>query len=174
MGAIDRIIYSVGDKEVLPILSDGIKKLLEKPDWRYQYTAIMALSQVGEYMEDVTHISSIIDMIANYLHHENPMLRYASCHAIGQISDDMQPKFQETYGETLYPKLVQLLADPVPRVISHAAAALTNFLEGMKYDKASPYVNQLMEMLIQHSTNGISLVKESCLSTVSSVAEMCG
>ena len=60
MGAIDRIIYSVGDKEVLPILSEGIKGLLANPDWRYQYTAVMALSQVGEYMEDVSHISSII------------------------------------------------------------------------------------------------------------------
>lgn len=45
-------------------------------------------------MEDVTHISSIIEMIANYFGSDNAMLRYASCHAIGQISDDMQPKFQ--------------------------------------------------------------------------------
>lgn len=101
------------------------------------------------------------------------MLRYASCHAIGQISDDMQPKFQETYGADLYPKLVHLLSDPVPRVIAHASAALTNFLEGMKYEQAAPHVDHMMEMLIQHSSNGISLVKESCLSTISSVAEMC-
>lgn len=47
MGAIDRIIFSVGDKEVLPILSEAIKHLLENQDWRYQYTAVMALSQVG-------------------------------------------------------------------------------------------------------------------------------
>lgn len=47
MGAIDRIIYSVGDKQVLPILSDTIRELLKNPDWRYQYTSIMALSQIG-------------------------------------------------------------------------------------------------------------------------------
>ena len=94
MNAIDRVIYSVGDKEVLPILSEAIKGLLTQPDWRYQYTAVMALSQIGEYIEDVSHISSIIEMIGGYLGSDNPMLRYASCHAIGQISDDMQPKFQ--------------------------------------------------------------------------------
>ena len=44
----------------------------------------------------------------------------------------------------------------------------------MKYEKASAGINKLMEMLVHHATNGISLVKESCLSTVSSVAEMCG
>lgn len=62
----------------------------------------------------------------------NPMLRYSSCHAIGQISDDMQPKFQEVYGAIVLPELVNLLGDSVPRVVSHSAAALTNFLEGMK------------------------------------------
>ena len=47
MAAIDRIIFSIGDKEVLPILSNGIKSLLGQPDWRKNYTAVMALSQVG-------------------------------------------------------------------------------------------------------------------------------
>lgn len=60
MGAIDRIIFSIGDKEIMPILSNTIKNLLAHPDWRYQYTAIMALSQIGEYIEDPNHISSII------------------------------------------------------------------------------------------------------------------
>lgn len=67
-------------------------------------------------------------MMIGYFSNENPMLRYASCHAIGQISDDMKPKFQETYGQFIYPKLVALLQDPIPRVISHSAACLTNFL----------------------------------------------
>jgi hypothetical protein len=73
-------------------------------------------------------------MILGFLKHENAMLRYASCHAIGQISDDMQPKFQEKYGDTVFPELLSLLQnDPVPRVVSHSAASLTNFLEGMKF-----------------------------------------
>jgi hypothetical protein len=50
MGAIDRIIFSVGDKEVLPLISEAIQELLKHGDWRYQYTAIMALSQIGEYI----------------------------------------------------------------------------------------------------------------------------
>lgn len=68
-------------------------------------------------------------MILGFLTSDNPMMRYAACHAIGQISDDMQPRFQEKYGNDVFPILVQLLeTDPVPRVISHSAAALTNFL----------------------------------------------
>lgn len=48
-------------------------------------------------------------MILQYFGHDNPMLRYAACHAIGQISDDMKPKYQELYGSQTYPRLVQLL-----------------------------------------------------------------
>lgn len=34
------------------------------------------------------------------------MIRYSSCHAIGQIADDMQPKFQEKYGDILLPQVL--------------------------------------------------------------------
>jgi len=47
MNAIDRIIDSVGDKETLPILSATVEKLLQHSDWRYNFSAIMALSQVN-------------------------------------------------------------------------------------------------------------------------------
>lgn len=32
---------------MLPILSDTIQKMLAQEDWRYKYTAVMALSQIG-------------------------------------------------------------------------------------------------------------------------------
>ncbi len=54
----------------------------------------MALSQIGEYIDEPEKISSILQMIIGFMRDANPMLRYAACHAIGQISDDMQPKFQ--------------------------------------------------------------------------------
>lgn len=129
MGAIDRLIYTIGEQELLPILSATIEQLLGNEDWRYKYTAVMALSQIGEYIEDVDKISSVLHMIVGFLKHTNPMMRYAACHAIGQISDDMQPKFQEKFGDAIFPELLLLVQnDPVPRVVSHSAAALTNFL----------------------------------------------
>lgn len=99
-------------------------------------------------------------MIVGFLKHDNPMLRYASCHAIGQISDDMQPKFQEKYGDVIFPELVEILrSDKVPRVVSHSAACLTNFLEGMKFEQIEKHFELLVSLLLNHSINGISLVK---------------
>ena len=57
--------------------------MLIHPDWRYKYAAIMALSQVGEYVEEVSEIKPIIDLVAPMLSDANPMIRYAVCHAIG-------------------------------------------------------------------------------------------
>jgi hypothetical protein len=173
MGAIDRLIYTIGEEELLPILSATIEKLLVNPDWRYKYTAVMALSQIGEYIEDVDKISSVLGMILGFVKHQNPMMRYACCHAIGQISDDMQPKFQEKYGDAVFPELLALLqSDPVPRVVSHSAAALTNFLEGMKFEQIAGHLDLLMKLLLHHAVNGISLVKESALSAISSTVEI--
>lgn len=43
----------------------------------------MALSQVGEYIDDVTDIKSTIELILPMLNDSNSMIRYAVCHAIG-------------------------------------------------------------------------------------------
>lgn len=40
----------------------------------------------------------------------------------------------------------------------------------MQSKQVLPYADKLMEMLIYYGKNGISLVKESCLSAISSVA----
>ena len=50
MGATDRLIASVGEEELLPVLSGTIQQMLQQNDWRYKYTAVMALSQIGEYI----------------------------------------------------------------------------------------------------------------------------
>lgn len=56
------------------------------------------------------------------------MLRYAFCHAVGQIADDTQPNFQKKFHATLTPVLLKLLLDPIPRVRAHSSDALTNFV----------------------------------------------
>jgi hypothetical protein len=88
----------------------------------------MALSQVSEYMEDTSKISPYLSVVFPYFSNPNPMLRYAACHAVGQFADDLSPKYQELYGSQTFSTLVQILKDPVPRVVAHSAAALTNFL----------------------------------------------
>ena len=93
-GCIDKIISAVGDELCLPLLSSAVTVMMgNDADWRHKNAGLMAFSQVGEYIDDVKKISAMIPVVLEHLKHQNPRIRYASLHCIGQISDDMTEEF---------------------------------------------------------------------------------
>ncbi|CAD8070471.1 unnamed protein product [Paramecium primaurelia] len=171
MSSIDRLIESQGKKDMLPVLNPIVSELLRHQDWRYQHAAIMALSQVGEYIDQVADIKPTIDLILPMLNNSNPMIRYAVCHAIGQISDDMKPKFQDSYLHSIVPEFLnRLTIEDVPRVSSHILAALTNFVEGTEKG-IEAYLPNLIQMSIKFLNTGISIEKENAISVIAATAE---
>lgn len=54
----------------------------------------MALSQVGEYLEQDTDIIQPVRYVAPLLLHANPKVRFGVCQFLGQLSNDMKPFFQ--------------------------------------------------------------------------------
>lgn len=103
----------------------------------------MAFSQVGEYINDINNISAMVPIVIDHLQHPNAKIRYAALHCIGQISDDMTEEFQETFGESVLPAMIQLLEDPVPRVSAHCCSAITNFMDGADEDLVLPHLETL-------------------------------
>lgn len=94
MDCIDRLLSHIGPKIMLPFLSDCIQKLLASDDWKMIHAAFMALSQIGEYMVDKPEeVAPIVEKIGIYISHDNPRIRYACCHCIGQLADDLAPDF---------------------------------------------------------------------------------
>jgi hypothetical protein len=75
-------------------------------DWRYKHAGIMAFSQVGEYVDEPAKIGIMIPVVLQACVHQNPMIRYAALHCIGQLADDMPEDFQKTYGNDCIPVLV--------------------------------------------------------------------
>ncbi|CAD8128052.1 unnamed protein product [Paramecium sonneborni] len=171
MSSIDRLIESLGKQEMLPVLNPIVSELLKHQDWRYKNAAIMALSQVGEYIEDVADIKPTIELILPMLNDSNSMIRYAVCHAIGQIADDMKPKFQKSYLHIVVPQFLnRLTIEDVPRVNSHILAALTNFVEGTEKG-IEAYLPNLIQLSIKFLNNGISIEKENAISVIAATAE---
>jgi len=128
---VDRLVSSIGDEIMLPLLSTLVQATLaNNQDWRYKNAGLMALSQVGEYLDDIQKIAPMVPVIVQHLLHPNPKIRYAALHCIGQMADDMTEEFQENFHEQVLPALTQVLDDPIPRVQAHACAAMTNFFEG--------------------------------------------
>jgi hypothetical protein len=55
---VDRLVSSVGEDIILPLLSTLVQNTLANTtDWRYKNAGLMAFSQVGEYIDDIQKIS---------------------------------------------------------------------------------------------------------------------
>jgi hypothetical protein len=170
-GCIDKIISAVGDEICLPLLSVAVNATMANDeDWRYKNAGLMAFSQVGEYIDDIKNIGAMMPVVLQHLQHQNPRIRYAALHCIGQISDDMTEDFQETYGQQVLPALIQGLADQVPRVSAHCCSAITNFMDGADEELVLPHFQELSQKLGQHITKGISIQKENGVTAFASSA----
>jgi hypothetical protein len=91
---VDRLVSSIGDEIMLPLLSTLVTATLSNnQDWRYKNAGLMALSQVGEYLDETAKIAPMIPVVIQHLQHPNPKIRYAALHCIGQMADDMTEDF---------------------------------------------------------------------------------
>lgn len=65
---IDKIISAVGETKCLPLLSGLVEQMLgNQDDWRYKNAALMAFSQVGEYLEDVKGLAAMVPTVLEHL-----------------------------------------------------------------------------------------------------------
>lgn len=169
---VDRLVSSIGEEIMLPLLSTLVQTTLaNNDDWRFKNAGLMALSQVGEYLDDIQKITPMVPVVIAHLQHPVPKIRYAALHCIGQMADDMTEDFQEAFHESILPAVAQMLADPVPRVQAHACAALTNFFEGTSEEIIVNYVEAIMPKLCQLIQEGISIIKENAVTALASLAE---
>ena len=68
-GCVDKIVSAVGDTICLPLLSQAVNTAMQSNDWRHKNAALMAFSQVGEYIEEVSNISNMMPMVLECLKH---------------------------------------------------------------------------------------------------------
>jgi len=167
----NRIISTLGQERALPDLTVVVQQLAETNNWKYKYAALMALSQVGEHVEDIKEMDILVSFTLNFFKDEHPKVRYAALHCIGQLSDDKRYDFQLRFSTTIIPALIDSFEDKVPRVIAHGLAALTNFLEGASKKGVEGWIQKILEPCINFIDTGISLVKENAISTIAALAE---
>lgn len=176
MDFIDRLMIAVGNDIMLKMMNECVTSLFSQSNWKMHHAAIMAMSQLGEYMVEKlnTDVLSIMQLISSYTQNQNPRIRYACCHLLGQFADDLNPDFQEIHHDIYFKMILPLLNDSVPRVVAHALASLTNFLENSNSVQIQPHFQFLYERIIFWVQNGISYVKEASLSTLSALCEGSG
>ena len=173
--AIDRLIAGVGDVFMLPLIGQLVTNTIaNEQDWRYKHAGIMAFSQVGEYVDEVSKIQAMVPVVLQHLQHPNPKVRYASLHCIGQLADDMPGDFQKHFHAEIMPALINALDDAAPRVQSHACACLTNFCENASKELLAPCLQALSQKFCALVNDGISMCKENATTALGTVVEKVG
>jgi len=167
----DRLLSCLDDEYIFPVIEKMVEASMSSSDWRYRNAALMIIGQIGEYCESTEKVKNIIPIIASHCSHAHPKVRFAAFYCIGLLSDYMYPEFQEEFSDALLPPMIAGIEDTVPRVSSHACAALTNFLEHVKQETAANLEPTLLPKLLKAIQDGISIVKENAMSCISSIAE---
>lgn len=172
ISVINLLFEVVGGPEMFAFLSTYLEPFVKSEQWKYKNVAIMLLSQAGEYIrENKEYQVNIMNFVAAASKDPNPRVRYACCHLLGQFSEDLAITFQENFHKEYFGIVLPLLEDPVPRVVAHCMASLTNFLENVTNDQLLPVLEQLYSRLYSWILNGISFVKEAGLSAMSALFE---
>ncbi|GMM33500.1 Pse1 protein [Saccharomycopsis crataegensis] len=172
--SLDRAALSLGGKVLAEPLFKYLTQMIHSSEWRERQAALMALSSAAEGCSDVliSEIPKILDLILPLLNDPHPRVQYACCNALGQISTDFADLIQKNSGDRILPALISKLTnESVPRVQTHAAAALVNFSENASKDILEPYLDDLLTNLLTLLQGPHRYVQEQVLTTIAIVAD---
>ena len=176
LSIVDRLITTLGSEKLLPILSDIVMKLLANTnDWRLKYIGFMTISQMVEHVTDISHIDNILPMIFNDSVNPNPKIRFATLHCVSQISDSLNPHFQNNYHEKVFPVILARVSDEVLRVQLQACDAIQAYVESCSDQVASQYAQLILDTIFgvfMKDTIAVSL-KEAILNVTSELVTAC-
>lgn len=178
--ALDRVSLKLNGNTLAGPLFQYLPTMLQSSEWRERQAALMAISSAAEGCADVLtpEIPKIIDLVLPSIDDVHPRVQYACCNALGQLSTDFAYEIQKNLGDKILPALISKLTQAsVPRVQSHAAAALVNFSEAAaiyntsKSDTLDPYLDTLLSNLLGLLQNSPKrYVHEQVLTTIAFTA----
>lgn len=169
--AIDRVVEAMGIESLSASLFGVIKKYSELDAWQAKHAALSCVRQTVEYVEENEHVDEMATLVLLHVDHAHPRVRYMALQAIGQISSDQAPHFQETWHARLMPQLLRKMDDPVDRVASMAMSAFVSFGGELDNSIMMSYAGEFMQKLVgrlQSSTH--RMVQEECITSIAVIA----
>ncbi|CAI7740685.1 unnamed protein product [Closterium sp. NIES-54] len=171
---LDRLAISVGGNTVLPVASQALPAYSTDADWKKRHAALVCLAQIAEGCTKVMSksLESVVTMVLAAFNDPNPRVRWAAINAVGQLSTDLGPDLQQQYHARVLPALIAAMDDGAnPRVQAHATAAILNFSEAATPEIMAPYLDQLLNKLLQLLQFGKRMVQEGSLTAIAAIAD---
>lgn len=189
---MDRLANKLGGSVLLAPTFQWLPRMMTSSAWRDRHAALMAISAISEGCRDMmeAELDKILDLVVPALRDSHPRVRWAGCNALGQMSTDFAGIMQEKYHSIVLTHIIPVLESPEPRwdknspeallntnllagrVQSHAAAALVNFCEEAEKEVLEPYLDNLLQHLLNLLHNDQKrYVQEQALSTIATIAD---
>ncbi|KAG0674345.1 hypothetical protein C6P42_002272 [Pichia californica] len=173
--SLDRVALKLSGQCLAGPLFQYLPHMLQSQDWHERQAALMALSSASEGCADVliSEIPKLLDMILPSLNDRQPRVQFSCCNALGQMSTDFATVIQISSGNRILPALISMLSTRnVPRVQTHAAAALVNFCEEANKEIIDPYLDDLLNNLLNLlKSSPKRYVQEQVITTIAVVAD---
>ncbi|BFZ56430.1 importin subunit beta-3 [Savitreella phatthalungensis] len=171
--ALDRLARKLGGKTLLPPAFTWLPKLISSQNWRERHAALMALSCIAEGCEKImrAELDKVLQLVLPALADPHPRVRWAGCNAIGQMSTDFQGDVQEKFTAQVLGALIPALEAPESRVAAHASAAFVNFFEQSEEADLEPYLDPILERLLNLLRRPQKYVQEQAVTTIATVAD---
>ncbi|KAF0734185.1 hypothetical protein Ae201684P_003140 [Aphanomyces euteiches] len=184
--ALQRMAQAIGFKKALPVSFNLVSQYAGQNDWKYQYAALMALTQIVEIVPSA-QLHAVVKHVFARVHPEghHPKVVSVALDAIGQLASDHGPLFQEQYHEQTVAVLLEYMQrrEGIPLKWSchfqtHALTSLRYFIDTCNPDIVEPYLDSLLAALFALLNAPPTVegrpVQEHAVAALSSIAGCCG
>lgn len=169
--AIDRVVEAMTMDVMGPTLFGLVGKYATQDVWQAKLAALTAVKQTVEYVEDTEHMNEMAKLLLMSMDHPHPRVRYTALHALGQLSNDQAPQFQDAWHSTVMPMLLVKMDDQIDRVASMAMSAFVSFGEELETALMAQYANGFMEKLVSRlQASKHRMVQEECVTSIAVIA----
>ena len=172
--ALDRISIAIGGKLLLPTIFAVIPAKMDSARWQDRYGTLMSIAAFAEGCSEQleSNLDSVLNLVFSKFNDPHDRVKYAACHAIGQLSSDFSAIIQGKYHQQVMYCLIQTMKGQCnDRVKAHAAAATINFADSCESEIIALYLDQLLEALLALLNSQKMFLLEQTLSTLSTVAD---
>ncbi|KAF0682837.1 Aste57867_25060 [Aphanomyces stellatus] len=186
--ALQRMSHAIGFKKALPVSFALVGQFAGQADWKYQYAALMALTQVVEIVPSA-QLHAVVKHVFAHVHPEgqHPKVVSVALDALGQLATDHGPLFQEQYHEQTIAVLLEYMSlrdrAGLPWKLAchfhtHALASLRYFVDTCQPEIVEPYMESLLASLFALLNAPVTPesrnVHEHAVAALSSIAGCCG
>jgi len=173
--SLDRLAIALGGKAVLPVAFGIIPQFLDNASsWEHRHAGLLAISQIGEGCDSQieNQLGAVVSMALQKFGDPHPRVRWAAINCVGQMCTDFGPRIQREFHAQILPLLIGAMDDSgVPRVQSHAAAAVINFCDEATEEIIAPYMETLLGKLLLLLQSSRRITQEQAVTAVAAIAD---